>query len=151
GFRPIMADSNGKGGYWVDVIFDQPILTDTARRLGLWLTRDWRELGLADPPEVFPKQFEITPKGRGACGNWTRLYGRHPKRNSWTLVYADCEGLEGDDAIDAILGTDGDSPRLIPQEVLGFQCDARRRELDPDAEPAEPRSEEDLARDARLA
>ena len=63
GFHPLLSDSNGRGGFHLRVMFDERIATFYVRQLGRWLTRDWKERGLPEPPEVFPKQPEIKAPG----------------------------------------------------------------------------------------
>jgi hypothetical protein len=63
GFRPLLMDSNGRGGFRIHLVFDQPVITFHVRQLGRWLVRDWQELGLPECPEVFPKQDEVSPPG----------------------------------------------------------------------------------------
>jgi hypothetical protein len=141
GFHPVLLDSNGNGGYRLYLIFDKPIRTASARRLGLWLIRDWRERGLAGEPECFPKQEEVTPKGSGSgsFGNWVRLPGRHHKRPHWSRVWNSERWLEGDEAINAILATTGDDPRLIPEAAITITDPPARRTLTPPATPQDDR------------
>ena len=128
GFHPLLTDSNGKGGYHLRVVFDEPTLTPHVRQLGRWLVRDWQQRGLDGEPEVFPKQPEITPAGAGSCGNWLRLPGRYPKRDHWSKVWDGVsDWLEGDEAIDFILGLAGDPAQLIPNEALAYQPEGNRR------------------------
>ena len=137
GFRPLLTDSNGKGGYHLRVMFDEPMLTPQVRQLFRWLVQDWQERGLDGEPEVFPKQNEITLGGNGSCGNWLRLPGRHPKREHWSRVWDGSQWLEGDEAIDFILGLTGDPARLIPNEAFAFEPEAIA--ADRRADPASPR------------
>ena len=140
GFHPLLIDSNGRGGYRLYVIFDQQILAKHARQLGRWLVRDWADYGLAECPEVFPKQDEISgPGGSTPFGNWLRLPGRHHKRDHWSTVWDGTEFVGGDDAIDAILDRTGDSPQLIPAEALEFERDRKTERAERDARRA-PRS-----------
>jgi hypothetical protein len=118
GFHPLLIDSNGHGGFRIYVVFNRPTPTLHVRRLGLWLVRNWKELGLSECPEVFPKQAEVTPAGSRSFGNWLRLPGRHHKRRHWSRVWDGSRWLEGDEAIDAILAATGDDPALIPTEAL---------------------------------
>jgi hypothetical protein len=128
GFRPLLIDSNGNGGYKLYVIFDEEITAQHARRFGLWLARDWADHGLPKLNEVFPAQDEIGRPGSGEreYGNWLRLPGRHHKRDHFSRVWDGEDWLEGDDAIDAILNHQGDSPQLIPDEVIEFGRDRER-------------------------
>jgi P4 family phage/plasmid primase-like protien len=118
GFRPILEDSNGRGGYHVWVLFNERVQTAVVRAFGLWLVRDWKALGLDDIPEVFPKQDQITAKD---CGNLLRLPGRHFKHpDHFSRIWGGDRWLEGEDAVDYLVSTIGDDPALIPPEVRAF-------------------------------
>jgi hypothetical protein len=151
GFRPLLVDSNGRGGFKLYVLYDQEITATHARRMARWLTRDWADYGLPEQPECFPKQDEIAPPGsaKGSFGNWVRIPGRHPKRDHWATVWDGTEFVSGDEAIDIILDATGDSPQLIPAQAAEFERDARRPPGDQQAD--KPRSARQLAGDARLA
>jgi Primase C terminal 2 (PriCT-2) len=127
GFHPLLIDSNGRGGFHLRVLLEDPTLTPHVRQLFRWLLRDWKERGLEHAPEVFPKQPEITPSGNGSCGNWLRLPGRHPKRDHWPRVWDGSEWLDGDEAIDFALNLTGDPAQLIPNEALVFEPEHRQR------------------------
>ena len=106
GLDALLLDSNGAGGYHLWVLFDDPIRSEDAWRLGRWLVRDHARFGLTKPPESFPKQ----PRLRGKkIGNWVRLPGRHHTKDHWTKVW--CPGradwLTGDEAIGAIVNVRG--------------------------------------------
>jgi hypothetical protein len=156
GFHPLLIDSNGKGGYKLFILFDDAILASTARCFGLWLTRDWAELGLRKPAEVFPKQSEIAPpgSGRGSYGGWLRPPGRHAKREHWSMAWDGDAWLAGADAVDLILNTTGDPAALIPNEALAFMRDAKGARLTDSEDPREPLSAEEIkgvAADAKKA
>jgi hypothetical protein len=124
GFRSILEDSNGRGGFHVWVLFTERVQTMTARMFGLWLIRDWKSWGLTQQPEVFPKQDHITRKD---CGNLLRIPGRHFKHpEHWSRIWDGSNWLEGEDAIDRLVNTTGDSPNLIPQEARGFSTKSAR-------------------------
>jgi hypothetical protein len=118
GFKPLLVDSNGRGGFHLWVIFRRPHPTAEVFRFARWLVRDWDEYGLDGPPETFPKQAGVTERHR--FGNWVRVFGRHHNNDDhWTRVWDGAgEWLESTDAIEAILGTEGDDPSLIPAEAL---------------------------------
>jgi hypothetical protein len=135
GFHPLTYQSNGRGGYRFLILFSEPIQTDTAYRFIRWLQRDWRELGLESEPEAFPKQRQLrfaddSSDMQGACGNWLRLFGRHHKREHYSRFWDGQRTLIGNEAIDWLLGHQGDDPRLIPPEVYEAKID----------EPAQKRS-----------
>jgi hypothetical protein len=119
GFKPLLWDSNGKGGYHLDVLFRSPV---PSRRL-FWFLRDvvkdFKALGLPARPETFPKQSELRPRedGRGRYGNWCRLPGRHHTSNHWARVWDGSTFLEGADAVEYMLGLTGDDPELVPDDV----------------------------------
>ena len=112
GFRPLLVDSNGAGGYHLRVLFTERVPARTVYSFLHWLTRDHAGLGFAKRPETFPKQPELKT---GQVGNWLRLPGRHHTREHWATV---CDGrggwLQGEEAAAFILGLAGDSPALIP-------------------------------------
>jgi hypothetical protein len=124
GFRPLLLDSNGAGGYRVYGIFDREVPAGTVRDFGYWLTVDWKDHGLPGQVEIFPKQSLVTQPVpgeavKGDCGNWLRIPGRHHKRAVYSRVWDGEKWLEGNDAIDFILATMGDDPALIPAAAAG--------------------------------
>lgn len=113
GLRPLIFDSNGKGGYHVRVFFKKPVPVAVAHWLGVRLVAGSKEHGFATPPEFFPKQAAITI----TCpfGNWLRLPGRHHKRSHYTRIF-DPEGdawLEGEAAVLRLLKVAGDDPATV--------------------------------------
>ena len=56
GFRPLLVDSNGNGGYRVFILFSGRSGPTCAYHLIRWLQRDWKELRVRQEPECFPKQ-----------------------------------------------------------------------------------------------
>jgi hypothetical protein len=145
GFKPLLFDSNGRGGYHLWVIFDAPVPTRTVFAFLRWLIRDWEAHGLAKPPEGFPKQPGI---GEGKFGNWLRLPGRHHTRDHHTRVW-DGEGwLEGAKAIRLILQSEGTSEAAIPAEARPDPAapsdlgrDVGRARSDGDDSPHKPKRE----------
>jgi hypothetical protein len=55
GFHPLTIETS-PGGFRVWILSSEPVQTLEAYRLIRWLQRDWRELGLSEEPEAFPKQ-----------------------------------------------------------------------------------------------
>ena len=55
GFHPLLIDSNGKGGLWLEVVFDGPILALHSRQLGRWLTRNWGRARIDQAAGDFPE------------------------------------------------------------------------------------------------
>jgi hypothetical protein len=114
GFRPLLTDSNGKGGFHLLTIFATPIPTARVFWFLKWLTRDHAALGIGNPVETFPKQATIQP---GRYGNWLRLPGRHHTREHWSRVWNGTHWLDWHIAGPFVLALAGDSPSLIPAEV----------------------------------
>jgi hypothetical protein len=114
GFRPLLTDSNGKGGFHLRALFREPVPTAKVYRFLCWLVRDHAKHGLPTPPETFPKQSQIKP---GGYGNWLRLPGRHHTREHWSRGWNGSDWLDDYAAIDFILALDGDDPQLIPSEA----------------------------------
>ncbi len=113
GFRPLLTESDGKGGYHLRILFRESVAGPILHRFALWMTKGNT---LGKRPESFPKQAEIGP----TCpfGNWLRAPGKHPNREFWSRVWSGSEWLEGRDAVAHILGLAGDDPALIPAEVV---------------------------------
>jgi hypothetical protein len=116
GFRPLLWDSNGKGGYHLDVLFRSPIPTALLYWFLRRLVRDHRTFGLPAAPECFPKQERLCPTedGRGRCGNWVRLPGRHHTHEHWAKVWDGGRWLKGAAAVDYLLSLVGDPADLVP-------------------------------------
>jgi hypothetical protein len=115
GFRPLLTDSNGSGGYHLRILFQEPAPTEAVHRFFVWLTADYAKVKLPMSPETFPKQSKIMP---GGFGNWLRLPGRHHTREHWSRVWNGSDWLDGHAAIDFTLSLEGDDVRLIPAEAL---------------------------------
>jgi putative DNA primase/helicase len=95
GFRPILEDSNGRGGFHVWLIFNRPATVGAIHAFAKALTD-----GLGDV-ETFPKQDRLTGKG---LGNWLRLPGRHHTLDHWSRIYDRNGGwLDREEAINEIL------------------------------------------------
>jgi hypothetical protein len=121
GFRPLLWDSDGKGGYHLDFLFADPVST-----AGLfWWLRDFVEdhsaYGLTARPETFPKQQRINRNGRCPYGNWCRLVGRHHTQDVWARVWNGSTWLDSEAAVEHVLSLTGDPPTLLPAgaEVRG--------------------------------
>jgi hypothetical protein len=140
GFDPLLLDSNGGGGYHLILLFDGPVATDRVHRFGKWLTRDWQQIGLGKPPEIFPKQERIP---RDGYGNWLRMPGRHHTRDHYTEVWDHgFDWVAGHDAIKVILKTTGTPSDKIPEEATKAEKPAR---------PKRVKIPNDMDRDAKLA
>jgi hypothetical protein len=111
GFRPLLTDSNGKGGFHLLALFAEPVPTPKVFAFLRWLVADFGTYGLAGPPEVFPKQPRLDA---GRYGNWLRLPGRHHSREHWSRAWDGSRWLEGSACVDYLLGLRGDSAALVP-------------------------------------
>jgi hypothetical protein len=123
GFRPLVYESNGNGGYRLLIILSKPVESANGYGFIRWLISDWATLGLASEPEYFPRQKKIRPlddpgDARGACGHWLRLFGRHHQREHHSRFWDGQKVLVGNDAVNWILDHCGDDPSLIPPEVF---------------------------------
>jgi hypothetical protein len=114
GFRPLLTESNGKGGYHLLALFNEPVPTPLVFAFARWLVADHAEHGLSARPETFPKQPHIAA---GQYGNWLRLPGRHHTREHWSRVWDGSSWREGTEAVAHILTLTGDSPKLIPSQI----------------------------------
>jgi len=105
GLDPLLLDSNGKGGFHLLVLFEDPKCTKSVHKFGRRITEDFQQLGLDVAPEVFPGK----PQWH-SYGDWLRLFGRHHTLDHYSRVWndeewEDSQWLEGHDAIDRILST----------------------------------------------
>ena len=110
GFRPLLTDSDGRGGYHLRVL-----LRTAAPTAQVWIFLG-ADAGPRQPrpPQTarnLPKQRGVT--ARNPCGNWLRLPGRHHKRPHWSRVWDGTGWLEGHQAIDFLLALEGDDPTLL--------------------------------------
>jgi putative DNA primase/helicase len=118
GFRPLLTDSNGVGGYHLRALCSEPVPTPRVFAFLRWLTADHVRHGLPARPETFPKQPTVAAPGRnGQYGNWLRLPGRHHSREHWSRVWDGSRWLKGEAAVAFIVSLTGDAPELIPAEV----------------------------------
>jgi hypothetical protein len=114
-FGPLLTDSNGKGGFHLLPLFSCPVSTLRVFAFLQWLTADHARHGLTARPETFPKQPWIAP---GKYGNWLRVPGRHHSSPHWSRVWDGGRWLEGSAAALFILALKGDSPDLIPTDLV---------------------------------
>jgi hypothetical protein len=115
GFRALLEDSNGAGGYHLLVVFHEPVATAKVFAFMQWLVGDHAIFGLPTSPETFPKQPRIKP---GRYGNWLRSPGRHHTRTHWSRIWDGSSWLNGKEAVRFILALQGNDPGLIPVEAL---------------------------------
>ena len=112
GLHPLLLDSNGVGGFHLLVVLAEPVASQRVHAFATQFIQDYAARGLAQAPEVFPKQPDVNEQRR--YGNWWRLPGRHHTRDHWTKTWDGTRWLEDQAAVDAILSVTGDSPELIP-------------------------------------
>jgi hypothetical protein len=123
GFRPLLTDSNGKGGYHLRVLLRSEVEARQLYHFMRGVVADHGRLGLKAAPETFPKQESV---GRDEFGNWLRLPGRHHKREHYSRVWDGSTWLEGEAAVQRLLAHDGDDPGLLPEDC---KLDHRARAL----------------------
>lgn len=112
GFRPVLLDSNGAGGYHLLVCLSEAVPSQVVHGLVSEFVQNYTDYGLKQAPTVFPGEPEVNP--HRPYGSWWRLPGRHHTNSHWTKVWGSDRWLEGQAAIEAILSVKGDSPALIP-------------------------------------
>ncbi len=128
GFHPLLTDSDGRGGYHLDILLREPISTARFHYFLKHLRMTYARYGLTAPPEIFPKQKELTQ--RNPFGNWLRLPGRHPKRDHWSKVWDGRAWLAGGAAADYLLTFQGDPPSLVPEDSeIRYQIACYRAKL----------------------
>jgi hypothetical protein len=115
GFRPLLVDSDGAGGFHLWAVFAAPVPTTDVHHFLKAPADDHGRYGMGAVPEIFPKQPAVAPPGRpGQYGNWLRLPGRHHTRDHWSRVWDGRRWLDGAAAVEFILALRGDPPALIP-------------------------------------
>jgi hypothetical protein len=114
GITALLTDSNGKGGFHLLSIFDEPVSTPRVFAFLQWLVSNHERYGLPAPPETFPKQAKLGP---GRYGNYLRLFGLHHTRPHWSRVWSGASWLEGKEAVEFILSLVPASPSLIPDTM----------------------------------
>ncbi len=142
GFSPILENSS-VNSYHLRIVFNQDVEAGKVRTLGLWITRDWKDHGLACPPEIFPKSDMLNGPGLpGSYGTPIRLFGRCPKYEFWSAIYNCSKWLNDNESIEIILNTNGDDPGLIPDEAVQYKKqldnDRKRRREDIDQDDERP-------------
>jgi hypothetical protein len=114
GLRPLLTDSNGRGGFHLWTVFREPVPTARVFVFLKWLTADYAAHGMTALPETFPKQANIQ---LGRFGNWLRLFGLHHRHPHWSRVWDGRRWLEGAEAVACLLALRGDAPGLIPSDL----------------------------------
>ncbi len=115
GYHPLLLDSDGRGSLHLIVVFSEPAPTAQVFALGTNLVSDFKTIGFASEPEIFPKQRAVGPHSR--FGSWLRLPGRHHTRNHWTRVWNNGAWMEGQAAIDYLLAHKGDEFQALSVAV----------------------------------
>jgi len=111
GFRPLMIDTDGAGGYQLLTLFRDPLPTAKAYDFVHRLVSDHADAGLEDAPNILPNGPKYDDN------NWLRLPGRHPLSGHWSRVWNGHHWLQGADAVEALLHAHGDAPTLIRKLV----------------------------------
>jgi hypothetical protein len=117
GFRPLLTESDGQGGYHLRGLFRSPVPCPWLYAFLCSFVSDYSSVGLAAAPDVFPAQAGVTPTR--PYGNWVRLPGMHHKTGLRSRVWDPDGGrwLAGNNAIDALVSLDGDDPALLPAQA----------------------------------
>jgi hypothetical protein len=112
-FRPLLTDSNGKGGFHLRALLEEPVPTPQLFAFLQALIRECPLIGPKVAAETFPKQARVGEKN--CCfGNWLRLTGRHHTREHYSRVWDGRRWLAGADAVDFLLTFHGDPVGLVP-------------------------------------
>ena len=112
GFKPLLMDANGLGGYHLLVCLAEPVPAVVVHDFVHELVQNYADHGLRLPPDVFPAEPEVNP--HRPYGSYWRLPGHHHTRDYWTRVWDGSRWLEDEEAIEMILATTGDPTSLIP-------------------------------------
>lgn len=151
GYDPLLFDSSTRGGYHLWVLLAEPAPTLDVFALGQSVIANWRELGLDEEPETFPKH----PK-EGSLGSWFRLPGLHHTRDHYATVWSGDEWLSdpwlaGHAAIDTMLQTiPGPPPPESPEIKDHSRVTRRSRQANDGKDPGEPATPTAAARKRRF-
>lgn len=110
GYRSLLEDSNGRGGFHIWVIYDGPASTACVYTLGQQVLE-----AASGCSELFPKQPGL---GRRPYGNWLRIPGRHHKHEHWSRFLLGDRWVEGAEAVAVLLNAPINSARTLPQAQL---------------------------------
>lgn len=111
GFNVLLTTSDGRGGYHIRILFNEPTPSKPLFYFLKSLVKGYASFGLTEEPETFPKQAALS---NGAYGNWLRMIGKHHKHDHYSTVYNSERWLSGHAAIDYILAMEFNSPSLVP-------------------------------------
>ena len=112
GFKPLLLDANGAGGYHVLVCLSEEVSSQVVHEFVSEVVNNFAEYGLETAPEVYPSEPDVNP--HRPYGSWWKLPGKHHTREFWTRVWDGSQWVENQEAIEVILSITGDSPTLIP-------------------------------------
>ena len=110
-------------------IFNVPIASELAYKFAKWLVRDYQTYGFTAAPRLSRKQPNVNEQR--PYGNWWRLPGRHHTRDHCTRIWNGERWLAGNDAVAALLATQGDRPELIPLDARNYVPPAVQRSTTP--------------------
>lgn len=99
GWRPLIEDTNGAGGFRIRIHFDEPADAARAHAFARLICEQLLGAGAMNA-EAYPKQPRIRPDG---YGNVVRLPGRHHKRAHYSRFHDGERWLEGQEAVHACL------------------------------------------------
>ncbi|MBK7707712.1 MAG: hypothetical protein IPJ30_18665 [Acidobacteria bacterium] len=99
---PCIIDSNGFGGLHLICLLDRPYPVADVHRYLVEIVSDYKEIGLAQSPELFPSSDRVE-----GLGKWLRMPGRHHTHQHFSKVWSDDDPdepwLEGISAIEHLL------------------------------------------------
>ncbi len=99
---PCIIDSNGFGGLHLICLLDRPYTVADVYRYLEEIVSDYKEIGLAQSPELFPSSDRVE-----GLGKWLRMPGRHHTHQHFSKVWSDDDPdepwLEGISAIEHLL------------------------------------------------
>ena len=130
GFRPIVEDSDGKGGVHIWVLFSKVIPSKTAYEFARWAVRDSTEHNI-DKIECFPKSSTVQGTTM-RCGNYVRIPGKHHKREHWSIFWGDGEWLNVADSVQLLLHHKGVDPENIALAMFSDVFDGIEAAATPD-------------------
>jgi hypothetical protein len=111
GCKPLLLDNNGSEDLEIIVLLTELVLASEVKEFVERFVSDYAARGLAHRPDFMPDRadFDRYPSRQG----W-RVFGVDESYRYCTRVWNGERWLEREEAIEAILATTGDSPKLIP-------------------------------------
>lgn len=130
GFNPLLTTSDGKGGYHLRILFNEPTPSKPLFYFLKSLVKNFADFGFSEEPEIFPKQPALP---HGGYGNWLRMIGKHHKHDHYSTVYTGERWLKGEEAIQFILAMEWNSPALVPplKETKPTSSTSKKKGLKP--------------------